>query len=141
MTILYKNREIPAQDGLRSGLNATVSTIGANLCVTGHDESIALPTAITDTCFGVTRQSIAAGLRGSIGKRGRFIATAGVGGVTAGVRLMHEIISSAGTGKLIPWAPSSGANATVVATSVTAASADGEFEAEFDGINNIAQGA
>ena len=120
-----------------AGFNGTGSEIPAKRLVTGQEDSIALPSAVTNAVYGLTRHAIKASSFGGVLLRGKGILTAGVGGVTKGDRIAPE----ANTGKGITWAPAQGANASVVGVAQTTAAADADFEIELLGPGAIAQGA
>lgn len=130
-------RAMPVDPKYTWGHNASGSTIPAYRCVQGSRSSIALAAGITAVPFGITAQDIADGERGDIANDGEIIATAGSGGVTAGQRLMPE---AGGTGKLVPWSASAGANATVVGLCMQTAAADELFTVKW-GVAAIGQGA
>jgi hypothetical protein len=137
MTIKYELTELP--EALRDGLNASGGAIATKRFVTGHQDSISLPAANTDAVFGVLRgqglaapnTNIANNVRASVMIRGKAILTAGVGGISAGQRVMPE----AATGKGIAW--TSGKSVGGVAQ--TDAVADADFEIELTGPGSTAQ--
>lgn len=126
--------ELP--EGRRDGYNATGTDIPANLCVVGSYAAIALPAANTDLFVGVTRSLATNGYRTSLCNRGIVPVIAGSGGVTAGQRLTME----AATGKVVPLAPATGVNQTLVGWATTTAAANATALVELAGPGAQIQG-
>ncbi len=133
MTIILRERP----DTPVAGFNGTGVDIAAKRLVTGQEDSLALPAAVTNPIYGLTRSTIKASSFGGILLRGKGVLTAGVGGVTKGDRIAPE----AATGKGITWAPAAGANASIAGIAQSTAAADADFEIELLGPGAIAQGA
>ena len=120
-----------------AGFNGTGVDLPAKRLVTGQEDSIALPSAVTNAVYGLTRSTIKASSYGGVLLRGKGVLTAGTGGVTKGDRIAPE----ANTGKGITWAPATGVNASVAGVACSTAAADADFEIELLGPGAIAQGA
>lgn len=136
MAYLNENTETIDPSALRDVVNTESATIAAGSLVKGSYGAALLPTAISSTVIAVTREDIAAGKRGRAANRGLLPVLAGSGGYSAGDRLMPE----ANTGKAIPWAASTGNNATVIGIAHTAAAADALGLVEFYGSGAMGQG-
>lgn len=133
MTAILRERpDVPV-----TGLNSTGADIAAKLFVTGSEASIAIPGAITDPVYGLTRSIAVNGRPGSVLLRGRGICTAGTGGVIAGQRIMPAGVGGRG----VAWAANAGANASVAGIAMTAAAEGSDFEIELLGPGAMAQGA
>jgi hypothetical protein len=130
--------ERPPEHHLRDALNNSGAAIAAKRFVKGNENGILYPAANTDVVYGLVRMGADDGKMCNVQLAGTGVATAGSGGVTANVRLTVE----AATGKVVPWAPAAGVNATIVGISTNAASADGDVFVELvGGPGVIAQGA
>lgn len=132
----YDLTEAPAVDGLRAAKNTGVSAIPAKRLVKGGEQAIALPTATTDPCYGVTYTEAPAGGYGTVATRGRVVLTAGAGGVTKDQRIMPE----ANTGKGIPWSAGAGVNAGMAGIAQTTAAQDLDFVIELSAPGIVSQG-
>jgi hypothetical protein len=131
-------RQIIGPQDLRSGYNATGSSIGAALVVVldnAGDRQIELPGAVTDDVYGVTLKAIANVTWGDVQIRGQAICTASAA-ITIGDRLMLTT-----AGKVATWTAAGGSNAAVVGKAITAATTDGDLiEVELAGPGVVRQG-
>lgn len=116
--------------------NSSGSTIvlGSIVKLTTTEDTIALPGASTDSCFGIVREDIADGAYGNIQTHGLAIIKAG-GSVAVGDDIMPTT-----AGKGVTWSAGAGTNAALIGKANTAASADEYFECELAGPGNIKQG-
>ena len=132
----YDLTEAPSVDGLRGCYNAGVSDIPVNRFVAGTERSIALPTAITTRCLGVTFTAAPAKKFGTVATRGKVWVEAGTGGITAGQPVMPE----ANTGRGILWTAAADDNAAMGGTAFTTAAEGQLFECELSAPGALQQG-
>lgn len=124
--------------GLRSAKNSTGSTIATRLVVKKGNatDTVLLPSASTDACYGVTTEAIANGEYGTVQTTGRAICTAGAALATIGTKVMPT-----SAGKVIAWTAVAGTNAANIGVTITAAAADADVvEIELAGPFAMEQG-
>ena len=121
----------------RTGHNQTAADMADGLCVVvGVVDSITLPAAIDDPIWGVTVETIKAGVRGDVQRDGVALVRAGAGGFAAGNRLMPE----AASGRAIPFAAGAGVNASYLGLALTTTAEDQLGEVDLAGPGASRQG-
>lgn len=129
----------PRNQTFLEGYNGTGSTIGKYLAVRGSSESIALPSAVSTTIYGITAEDIADGTCGNVQTDGVAVALAGEAisqsAVDAGARGYADT-----DGKIYLWDAATGVNQSIVGQILKAASAEDDLIEVRLGGGGIGQG-